>query len=213
MSRFYLSAIWSYIVQMLPCMLLAAGAFFLIRPWRKWNLTFQGLISGLYRESALFLFVLFCAGLGSLTLFPQGFWRWNSFCLMLQAKHVFALVDLSFQLQRIQWIPFLNMLNSDGPIGWGLFMLLGNIIMFSPLGFFVALLWRHPCWQKSLLAGFCSSFLVEIIQFFVGRGSDINDVILNSLGALCGFWLFCVLRQRFPILIKKFQCSPIGGPI
>ena len=50
--------------------------------------------------------------------------------------------------------------------GWLLFMLLGNIIMFVPVGFFPALLWRRARWWKSLLAGFCSSCTIEFTQFF-----------------------------------------------
>ena len=210
MSFFYLRAVWSYIAQMIPCMLLAAGIFFLLRPWRRRRLSNRGLSSSPHREAALLLFLLFCAGLGALTLFPQGFWRWDSLYAMLQGEQVFAPVDLAFQLQRTQWIPFQNLLS--GHSGWEIFMLLGNIIMFLPLGFFTALLWRDPSWLKSLLAGFSFSLFVEVIQFFIGRSSDVNDVLLNSLGALCGFWLFCLLRWHAPHMIQNFQCIRLEAP-
>ena len=31
---------------------------------------------------------------------------------------------------------------------------------------------------------------IETIQFFIGRIADIDDVLMNSLGALVGFMLF-----------------------
>ena len=42
------------------------------------------------------------------------------------------------------------------------FMLLGNLSMFAPLGFFPALLWDGPGWRKALLTGVRSSLFVEI---------------------------------------------------
>ena len=59
----YVEISWDYVAQMLPCMLLAALVFFLLRPWRKKRLARQGVASGGLREAALLLFVMFCAGL------------------------------------------------------------------------------------------------------------------------------------------------------
>ena len=67
----------------------------------------------------------------------------------------------------------------------------------------------QPGW--SLLAGFCASASIEFIQFFIGRSTDIDDVILNTTGALAGFWVFCLLRAVLPNFTKKFQCQPKGG--
>ena len=66
----YWAVSWDYVAQMLPCMLLAALVFFLLRPWRKKRLARQGMASGGLREAALLFFVMFCAGLAALTVFP-----------------------------------------------------------------------------------------------------------------------------------------------
>ena len=42
----YWAVSWDYVAQMLPCMLLAALVFFLLRPWRKKRLARQGMASG-----------------------------------------------------------------------------------------------------------------------------------------------------------------------
>lgn len=39
----YWAVSWDYVAQMLPCMLLAALVFFLLRPWRKKRLARQGM--------------------------------------------------------------------------------------------------------------------------------------------------------------------------
>ena len=46
----YWAVSWDYVAQMLPCMLLAALVFFLLRPWRKKRLARQGMASGGLRE-------------------------------------------------------------------------------------------------------------------------------------------------------------------
>lgn len=88
-----------------------------------------------------------------------------------------------------------------------MFLVLANMGIFIPLGFFVALLWRRPRWWKTTLIGFFASVLIEFVQLFIARSSDIDDVILNTTGALAGFWLFYLLRALFPGFIRKFQCK------
>ena len=92
-----------------------------------------------------------------------------------------------------------------------MFLMLANIGIFAPVGFFTALLWRNPRWWKSLLVGFCSSVTIEFIQIFIDRSTDIDDVILNTTGALAGFWVFWLLRLTAPRFTTKFQCQPRGG--
>lgn len=207
----YLENIGEYFLQMLPCMCAALAVLLLLRPFRHRRLARMGLISGPCRESGLVLFVMFSAGLAALTLFPAYFWTAGHLRGVLNGTQpLFRPVDFRTQLQTLQLEPFQEIFRAfKGP--WVMFLMVANIGIFSPVGFFTALLWRKPRWWKSLLAGFCTSFTIEFIQFFIGRNSDIDDIILNTTGALAGYWLFWLLRAFFPDLIKKFQCRPRGG--
>ena len=91
-----------------------------------------------------------------------------------------------------------------------MFLMLANIGIFAPVGFFPALLWRRWRWWKSLLLGFFTSCAIEFAQFFIGRSTDIDDVILNTAGALAGYWLFWLVRALFPNALSKFQCRERG---
>lgn len=65
---------------------------------------------------------------------------------------------------------------------------LGNVILFVPLGFLLVLISRQ--FRKvyySLLTGFFISVLIEFLQLFEGRGTDVDDVILNTMGTLLGY--------------------------
>lgn len=79
--------------------------------------------------------------------------------------------------------------------------IIGNIIAFMPLGFFIPLLFdKFNNYKKVLKVGFLSSLAIEITQLFVGWNvCDIDDIIYNTLGALAGFLCFKTFEK---IIIK-----------
>ena len=209
-----------YLRQMLPLGLLALLAFLLLRPRRARRLERLGLTSGPLREITLCLFVLFCAGLAALTLFPANLWSYvmdlgrgwydgTSFFSFYPAweETVAGLDHLDHMLTPFQEIR--RALESMSY--WLMFMLLGNIAMFVPIGFFPALLWRGWRWWKVLLLGLLTSCIIESIQFFIGRSTDIDDVILNTTGAVLGFGLYALLRALFPRAAARFHCQNKGA--
>ena len=207
----YLEITLDYIAEMLPCMAIGGAVFFILLPSRRQRLRQKGLISSKVREAALFLFVLFCAGLAALTVFPSGFWtprHWQN--VIAGAEPLWPLIPLSQSVSHIQWTP--TLFRSDISLGeWGLYMMVANALIFLPLGFFPNLLWRCPRWWKGLLAGFCSSLSVEFLQLFSGRSTDIDDLILNSSGAFLGGLLALLLGKLVPNLSRKFQVEVRHG--
>ena len=200
-----------YLRQMLPLGLLALLAFLLLRPRRARRLERLGLTSGPLREITLCLFVLFCAGLAALTVFPAGFWNLAHWQSALRGETpLFPPVDWVIQRQTLQLIPFQEIWRAfRGP--WVMFLMLANIGIFFPVGFFPALLWRGWGWWKALLLGLLTSCIIESIQFFIGRSTDIDDVILNTTGAVLGFGLYALLRALFPRAAARFHCQDKGA--
>lgn len=86
----------------------------------------------------------------------------------------------------------------------------GNIVMFIPLGVFLVLL-SKKCQNlfAAMMIGAELSVFIEVLQLFNTRTTDIDDVILNSTGTVCGFLigkfiLFLVPSLRKTIgIIKK----------
>ncbi|MBE6925369.1 MAG: hypothetical protein E7461_00855 [Ruminococcaceae bacterium] len=67
--------------------------------------------------------------------------------------------------------------------------LLGNVLLFIPLGYFFPRLWRffRPFWRFFLWA-ISLLLLIECLQLFSLRGRlDVDDIILNFSGMLLGF--------------------------
>ena len=84
-----------------------------------------------------------------------------------------------------------------------------NIIMFIPLGFLLPLIWKQ-CRKlaATVLLGFQFSLMIELLQLFNRRATDIDDLLMNTLGAFVGFliWLlYCKLFDKTPKEIRAFS--------
>jgi glycopeptide antibiotics resistance protein len=74
---------------------------------------------------------------------------------------------------------------------------LGNIILFIPLSFFLYCLFRVEQFRRNVLLCCGISAGIELIQFITGKGvADIDDIILNTLGAMAGFGLGRVISGK-----------------
>lgn len=69
--------------------------------------------------------------------------------------------------------------------------LFGNVLMFLPLGFGLPFLnKRAKTFFGCVFLAFLIIFVAEMIQFFTLLGFfDVDDLILNMVGVVAGFWL------------------------
>ena len=75
--------------------------------------------------------------------------------------------------------------------------LIGNTTMFIPLGIvWPAVFKKLNTHWKVIAAGVGVSMTIEILQLpFFGRASDIDDLLLNSLGYLFGYGIYLLVRR------------------
>ncbi len=66
----------------------------------------------------------------------------------------------------------------------------GNIVMFIPFGFFTTYFLDIHKKRYNLLVTFFTSLAIELIQLKIGRAFDVDDLILNCLGSLIGFFAY-----------------------
>lgn len=80
-----------------------------------------------------------------------------------------------------------------------------NIIFFMPFGFLLPTLWKkYRSFLRTLSYGIIFSFIIEIGQLFTkNRATDINDLIMNTLGTIIGWIIFNSLRKVFKKLTRK----------
>lgn len=87
-----------------------------------------------------------------------------------------------------------------------------NFFLFVPMGFLVPLLWKqYRSENHVLLFGFGTSFAIEVLQMFCGRTTDVDDLLMNTLGALIGYWMFLVAeRQTSFCLLRRNKTAEAG---
>lgn len=90
-------------------------------------------------------------------------------------------------LRRINFIPFSREIQ---PVGYGL-----NVVMFLPFGFLVPLMRRQAALPAVTAGGLGFSLLIELSQLLSHRGTDVDDLIMNTLGAAMGYLLYRVFHR------------------
>ena len=97
-------------------------------------------------------------------------------------------------IRRFLWV--LQNSHQLGMVTHAVINLAGNVVMFVPLGLLLPAVWsslrRFWLWLGSVTGVI---LMVELVQLATRLGAcDVDDVILNLLGAFLGYglwWLFC----------------------
>ncbi len=84
----------------------------------------------------------------------------------------------------------------------------GNIILFIPFGYFISTYIKPKKILPILLVSVISSSTVEFVQLCIGRSFDVDDIILNTVGAITGFLLYVAFNA-----IKKYLPGIFGKDI
>lgn len=92
------------------------------------------------------------------------------------------------QRDEINLLPFAD--------GCGLAGMALNALLFVPLGAALPVLWRSCGLYKTVAIGFSLSLLIELSQLFNYRATDIDDLLMNTLGTLLGYLLYTLLFRR-----------------
>lgn len=101
---------------------------------------------------------------------------------------------------RVNWVPIVHLFDYPEKRE-ALLNLIGNTAMFVPIGIIWPIVYNKlDTHIKVIAAGVGLSLSIELIQLpFYDRVTDIDDLILNSLGFIAGYgiWLLCRAIRRF----------------
>lgn len=157
------------------------------------------------REILLGLFWLFAVWLASETILPEFSFITDSATgkTVLQSfplLHIPARERLETGVM-MNLVPFdtIQRYTSFRSFGSSAVNLVGNVVMFIPLGALPPVLWKRfrALWKMTLL-GFFTSCAIECIQLFIDRSVDIDDVLLNTLGVMLGYILIRLIFHFSP---------------
>lgn len=113
--------------------------------------------------------------------------------------YVIALFEV-VTFQDVSWsssnfIPFKEMLRYE--FGTKLFFknVVGNMIMFIPFGFFISYFLKLKKIYSVFILTLLTSITIETTQLLIGRVFDIDDIFLNIIGGLFGYFVFRIIYK------------------
>ena len=184
-------SIAGYFLQALPVALLAGMVYALLRTGyiksRRLPISWPTEVIG-------WLFACYLTGLCSLVILPANFW------LSVYDGIFFGWWDQIgpiFQPGEINLVPTLVKYASGAlTLGsWVKQMLIGNVVMLMPLGFFLPLLTKKFRGKTAFAAAIVVPVVMEALQFIFGRSFDIDDILCNFVGIVFGFFLACAMKK------------------
>ncbi|MBP5168944.1 MAG: VanZ family protein [Oscillospiraceae bacterium] len=140
------------------------------------------------REAVLLLMYLNLAVIIRFVFFPRDLVDGRIQPLIFEAATVFPL--------RINLIPLVHLFDYDSiqDIIWNV---VGNAVLFIPSGIVLPIIYRqlNKFW-KVVATGVFISLCTEILQLpFPSRASDIDDLILNTLGVSVGYGIYAACKR------------------
>ena len=96
---------------------------------------------------------------------------------------------------RVNLLPLVNLFDYDSKRDL-LLNVIGNAAMFVPSGIVLPIVYRGlNTHRKVISAGIGISLCIEILQLpFYDRVSDIDDLILNTIGVIVGYGIYSLLQ-------------------
>ena len=145
------------------------------------------------KELAIQLFIFYILCLYQITALRFGGIGWN-------------IDNMIARNTRVNMMPVVELWNwAVKGVWWHLFYnVIGNFAWFVPLGTLVPALFKgQRKWWRVVWIGAIVSFSIEVLQYILCTGvSDIDDVILNAIGAGIGYIVFKILYSIYELLYK-----------
>lgn len=103
------------------------------------------------------------------------------------------------------FIPFKSIVSSiEAGLKPAIMSVVGNIILTMPFGFLVTLIRKNKKFLYTFMLVIFFSLSIEFLQLSIGfvigyryRNVDIDDLILNTVGGIIGFWIYKITPKKY----------------
>jgi len=174
-----------------PFLVLSAIAVPCWLVFRLYRLRTPGHRLSFHREILLLTFVVYLSGLGTATLIPNHNSR--------LAAEAAVVIDLHPNLASLSCSSAMLPRGSTAR-AFCVHNARGNVMLFFPLGILMPLVWTRLRFWRGIQIAIALSCSIELGQYlsraWSNRTADVNDVVLNVLGASLGLALVFLLRLR-----------------
>lgn len=92
--------------------------------------------------------------------------------------------------EYIKWNPEINFVPFRDFSSSNILGMILNMVMFVPFGAFLPIYFKKfRSLKLTVAAGFFTSLTIEVLQLFCFRATDVDDLLMNTLGTLIGFFV------------------------
>ncbi len=105
----------------------------------------------------------------------------------------------------INYFPFKEIMRYKFGSKMFIYNVLGNILIFVPFGYFISRYIKPKKIWPIIIDALITSVTVEMVQLKIGRSFDIDDVMLNIVGAVVGYFIYVALDAIYKHLPKILQ--------
>ena len=151
-----------------------------------------------YKKEILYLiFVCYIVGLFNLVLVPRNFWNiiWHNIFYNLNENPFEGIFDFSYNFIPTIYKIIIGEYTLDS---WVKAMIVGNFLMFIPMGILLSLCFENVNKKNIFKYAVLIPLAIEVLQLVVGRSFDIDDLVMNFLGIVIGYFIV--------ELVKKLKC-------
>ena len=100
--------------------------------------------------------------------------------------------------RHLSIIPFISIIDIllNGTTKAIVINIMGNIGVFVPMGLLLPFILQKSLFLRILCFSFITSMFIEIMQYITSSGfTDIDDVILNTIGSITGYGIYLIIKS------------------
>lgn len=149
-----------------------------------------------YKKEILYLiFVCYIVGLFNLVLVPRNFWNtiWHNIFYNLNENPFEGIFDFSYNFIPTIYKIIIGEYTLDS---WGKAMIVGNFLMFIPMGILLSLCFENVNKKNIFNNAVLIPLAIEVLQLVVGRSFDIDDLVMNFLGIVIGYFIVELVKKN-----------------
>lgn len=173
--------------------------------------TLNATVLKIWPELTIFIVVLIAVRIVALKNSSKKFCFHEEFLNLLFIIYILLLFELLTGTENnsgsgVNIMPFSEILRYNIGSSMFIYNVLGNILLFVPYGYFVTRYTETKSVFQIFIVSLVTSFTVEFLQVRLGRSFDVDDIILNVIGGILGYFLYVALnaiRKRLPKFLQK----------
>ena len=165
----------------------------------------------IWPELMIFIVVLIAVRIVALKNSSKKFCFHEEFLNLLFIIYILLLFELLTGAENnsgagVNIVPFSEIFRYSFGSKMFIYNVLGNILLFVPYGYFVTRYTETKSVFQIFIVSLITSFTVEFLQVRLGRSFDVDDIMLNVVGGILGYFVYIALnaiRTHLPKILQK----------